>query len=137
MFENGIETRHDIISIPINDNVILDYLYYCIKIFLRNNYKKREWGKGYILDIILNSIKIPKFVPNIDMDKKEIDRVMKEFYERSSIGTKNLSEIEDKYFQIQEEVDRDVYKCYGLSGEEIKVIEKFIKDQAYRVSRTT
>jgi hypothetical protein len=71
------------------------------------------------------------------MDKEEIKLVMEEFYKQSSIGTRNLSEIEDEYFQIQEEVDQDVYKCYGLADEEIKVIEKFIEDQAYKISRTT
>jgi Tfp pilus assembly PilM family ATPase len=76
-------------------------------------------------------------VPNIDMDKEEITLVMEEFYKQSSIGTRNLSEIEDEYFQIQEEVDQDVYKYYGLADEEIKVIEKFIEDQAYKISRTT
>ena len=45
------------------------------------------------------------------MDKEEIKLVMEEFYKQSSIGTRNLSEIEDEYFQIQEEVDQDVYKC--------------------------
>ena len=71
------------------------------------------------------------------MDKKEIKKMMKEFYKLSPIGTGNLNDMEREYLTIQQEVDMLVYSCYNLSNMEIGEIEKYIKDQSYKVSRTT
>lgn len=135
-YATNVENIGDIIHISINDRRILDYLYYCTKIFLVKNYKKRNWGTGNVTDVVLKAIQIPRFVTNINMNKQRIIELIEEFYKISPIGKENLSTIESKMTATQEQIDEEIYKCYNLSQIEIDVIEKFIADQSSEVSRT-
>jgi hypothetical protein len=130
------EISGDVIHISIADQIVLHYLYYCSKIFLVKNYKKRNWGSGSVIEIALKSVKVPRFVTNLGMNRDRIAELIKEFRKVSPVGKGNLSEVESKMNLLQEEIDSMVSKCFHLSRQEITIIEAFMAENASEVSRT-
>jgi len=124
------------ITLAVNDSDVLDYLYYCTKVFLIQNYRKANWGKGPVADAVLDVVKIPLFTPNIELNKKRITELVKQLRKSSPIGNRNLSITESRIVEIQGIIDKLVYRCYGLTGSEIGIIEEFISAQAGEISRT-
>lgn len=125
----------DIMHVYIRDHAILDYFYYCTKMFLKKNYARRSWGRGNVVDVVLKAIRIPKFSPSINIDKECIQKLMTEFYNSKAVENRNISNIESRISSIQKDVDNAVYQCYSLSAIQIRVIEEFIAQKANEVSR--
>ncbi|MGP8057899.1 MAG: Eco57I restriction-modification methylase domain-containing protein [Nitrososphaerales archaeon] len=130
------EISGDILCMSIADRRVLHYLYYCTKLFLVRNYKKRNWGSGNVIEIVLKSVKVPKFVTNLSMNRDRVTDLMKEFQKTSPIGKGNLSEVESTMNLLQEEIDATVYRCFSLSHPETSIIEGFIAENASDISRT-
>lgn len=121
--DKGVPLSDDILLIRFTDPTLKRFFYYTIKTFLLENSKKKVWGKGKIVDIVLKSIKIPRFY-NLKMkDVKIIRELMGEFSKASPIGDKSLSEIEKELAETDRMIDKKVYDLYGLTEDEIKVVE--------------
>jgi len=87
------------------------------------NYKKR-WGSGNLLSVILNT-SIPCFDKNPEKNNQIIERIMKEFLK--SIEEKERLEKEIR--QTDHTIDSKVYELYGLTPEEISIVEDFLKQK--------
>lgn len=98
----------------IADEKLRKFLYYSIKEYTRPG----KLGKGNIYEKLLK-IKIPQFVPNAEKNKRIIDEIMTPFLEEVAKREKLEKEIEE----TDRTIDEMVYELYGLSEEEIKVIE--------------
>jgi len=98
----------------IADEKLRKFLYYSIKEYTRPG----KLGKGNIYERLLK-IKIPQFVPNAEKNKRIIDEIMTPFLEEVAKRDKLEKEIEE----TDKEIDQKVYELYGLTEEEIKVVE--------------
>jgi hypothetical protein len=127
--------ENDIMHIYVRDNAILDYFYYCTKIFLKKKYARRDWGSGNVIDVVLKAIRIPKFSRFIEIDKKRILDLMTEFYNSEVAGNRDLNNIESRISSLQKDLDNAAYTCYSLSPTQIKVIEEFMAQKAIEISR--
>ena len=108
----------------------------CFPTCLSQNYKKRSWGEGPVIDTILKTLKIPHLIRRVDRNKNRIIELMNEFYKTSQYGTINLSEVESDIALKQAELDTTIYDLYQLSEDDKNIIEEYIKNQEYKISRT-
>lgn len=135
-FNTTSGTSEDILHIAIKDRTLLDYFFYAIRIFLMKNYKRRKWGKGKVMRIVLDSIKIKSFSNNIETSNNYIKKLMNDFYQESLIKKESMTDLEDKIQALQDSIDESAYKCYNLEKHEIQVINQFIQRQSTEVART-
>ena len=91
------------------------FLYYSIKEYVTPG----KVGKGNIYDLILR-IKVPRFDVMEEKNKKIIDEVMSAYL----VEVEKKEELEQEIEKTDGEIDRRVYELYGLSEEEIKVVER-------------
>ena len=68
---------------------------------------------------IMKSKDVKTMIYNISVP--ESDKVMKEIIEKGSI---NPEEIKEKIKKLEEEINQLVYKLYGITSEEQKIIEE-------------
>jgi len=87
------------------------------------NYKKR-WGSGNLLSIILNT-PIPCFDKNTEKNNQIIEKIMKEFLK----AIEEKERLEKEIQQTDNIIDSKVYELYGLTPEEISIIENSLKQQ--------
>jgi len=113
-----------VIQICIEDSILRKFFYYATKTYLIERSRKKVWGRGKIVDIVLNAVEIPRFVPNKDKDKERINKLMSEFFANSPIEDRSLTQIEEEIWKTDNTIDQKVYELYGLGEEEIKIIEK-------------
>ncbi|MEM5779315.1 MAG: TaqI-like C-terminal specificity domain-containing protein, partial [Candidatus Aenigmatarchaeota archaeon] len=93
--------------IEIKDRLVRDF----VIIYLNNNKEKLARIKD-----------IKKFILNISVPKSE--EVLKEI---SKKGMTDQEEIRNKIKQLEKEIDELVYKLYGITDEEKKIIEEYLK----------
>lgn len=130
------ETFQRVAKIRFSSNEMKKFFFFSIKSFLMKNYKKRNWGKGPILGKVLDSLKIPKFVTNIELNKEKIERLVTEFLKSPQNRDVNLSSLEARSQQIEELINDRVFELYELSQEEIRLVNSFIEKQKKFVSKT-
>jgi len=128
-------TTRRLIKIQIDSACFRRFFYYCSKVFLMKNYKRRNWGKGPLIEKALNAIEIPKFFNNIKSNKEKIINLMKEF-DKSSSSSFSLSAIELEEAAFEDEINSLVVKLYGLSEEQNSYINSYIQQQKKLVSKT-
>lgn len=126
----------DILHIVMKDKTLLDYFYYATRIFLMKNYKRRKWGKGKVMRIVLDSIEIKSFSNNIETSNNYIKKLMSNFYQESLIKRENMTDIEGEIRALQDSIDESAYKCYNLEKHDIEAIKQFIQRQSTEVART-
>ena len=100
----------------IEDANLRKFLYYTIK----EHVTPGKLGKGNIYKNILTKIKIPKFDNNEKKNKRIIDEIMGLYLKEVSKTNKLKREIEE----TDKTIDNMVYKLYGLTDDEIKIIEE-------------
>lgn len=116
-----------IIRIHVKDNALRKFFYYTMKTYLMEKVKTRMWGEGKIIDVVLNSLEIPRFETNIEMDKGRIRKLMSEFFKSSPIKDKSLSEVGKEIQRTDSLIDQKVYGLYGITKSEIKIIEESLQ----------
>jgi type I restriction-modification system DNA methylase subunit len=87
------------------------------------NYKKR-WGSGNLLSIILNT-SIPCFDKNPEKNNQIIEKIMKEFLK----AVEEKERLEKEIQQTDNTIDSKVYELYGLTPEEISIVENSLKQK--------
>jgi type I restriction-modification system DNA methylase subunit len=98
----------------IEDVNLKKFLYYSIKEYTTPG----KVGKGNIYDLILK-IKVPGFNVREEDNKKVIDEVMSAYL----VEVEKREKVEREIDETDREIDRIVYELYGLSEEEIGVVE--------------
>jgi len=125
---NNIKT----IELTIKNEALRKFLFYSFKKYI-NEKKGRGFGSGIILDIIIK-IPIPVYVANVKMNLEKIKKVIDEFeHETKDLwridgkAYKTLTEIEEDIKKTDNEIDEMVYKLYGITDEEKRIIEESLK----------
>jgi hypothetical protein len=131
--ENEVSKR--LVKICFESESLRQFFYYCTKVFLMKNYKKRNWGKGPVIEVVLGAIKIPKFVTNVKINKEEISNLMKEF-NRVSPCNFSLSMVELELSETEENVNSIIVELYGLDKEQNDYVNSHIAQQRNLVSKT-
>jgi hypothetical protein len=87
------------------------------------NYKK-HWGSGNLLATILNT-PIPCFDKNPEKNNQIIEKIMKEFLK----AVEEKERLEKEIQQTDNTIDSKVYELYGLTPEEISIVENSLKQK--------
>ena len=98
----------------IKDEKMRKFLYYSIKEFITPG----KVGKGNLYERILK-IKVPCFNLSWDKNVEIIRKIMEEYLPNVEKWEKLKKEIEE----TDREIDQKVYELYGLTEEEIKIVE--------------
>ena len=134
--QNEQETFQEVARVHFLSNEMKKFFYYSMKSYLMKSYKKRRWGKGPVWEKVLDALKIPRFVRNIELNKDRIRRLMSEFLRSSMIRDINLSDLETRSQQADRMINEKVFELYELTQEEITRVKSFIEQQKKFVSRT-
>jgi len=134
--QNGQETFQEVARVHFLSNEMKKFFYYSMKSYLMKSYKRRRWGKGPVWETVLDALKIPRFVTNIELNKDRIRMLMSEFVRSSMIRDINLSDLETKSQQAERKINDKVFELYELTQEEITRVKSFIEQQKKFVSRT-
>lgn len=131
--ENEVTRR--LMKICFESESLRQFFYYCTKVFLMKNYKKRNWGKGPVIETVLGAIKIPRFVTNIEINKETILSLMEEF-NKTTLSSFSLSTLELELSELEENTNSIVVKLYGLDEEQNNYINSYIEQQENLVPKT-
>lgn len=102
----------EVLKCRFEDELLRKFLFYTIK-----NYKK-SLGTGNLLYKILN-IEIPCFDKDPDRNKQIIDKIMKEYLK----AVEEKGQLESEIRETDDQIDIKVYELYGLTQEEISIVE--------------
>ena len=118
-----------ILDMTVADDKLRFFIFYGTRQFLRNNARKKKWGDGKLLALVLESIEAPVFlthgVHDVENHLKTLKLVLAEMKKRSPL--QNLTELERGIAATDDEIDRLVYKLYNLTPEEIELVEQSAK----------
>ena len=124
----------DMLKICFEDDLVMRFFHFSINTYLLENERKKYWSKEGIWEV-LDEIKIPRSEPNKTTDVKNIKQLMNIFeeayqdklsteFKESPVKELNLTKIEEEIEKTDNQIDQKVYELYGLTEEEIEIIEK-------------
>ncbi len=128
-YEKDVE---NVMKIYFEDPVIMEYFY--LSIYSQVNKPKRYQKESEILERVLKDIKIPKGHKYKENDVKNIKSIMNafqeqiaqfsvEYLEKTGNNLVDLKTVNHDIEKTDKEIDKIVYKLYGLNKEEIRIIE--------------
>ena len=132
----GEKDFRELLKIYFEDELMMRFFHFSIKTYLLEKERKKYWSKERIWEV-LDEIKIPRSVPNVDTDARNIKQLMKTFeeaymeklseeFKESPVKELNLTKIEEEIEKTDNQIDQKVYALYGLAEEEIGIIEKSV-----------
>lgn len=117
----------DIIQIYFDDPRIKEFFHLAITSQVEGK-KKSYRGQKKILETTLEDIKIPRSTRNKEKDRENIlglMQILKEEYEKKfGEDYKGLSKIREEIEEVDRKIDGLVYRLYGLSEEEKRIVEE-------------
>lgn len=127
----------EILRIPIQDNLIRQFFLFAIKLNLYRNSEKKFWSKNRVFEI-LDTIEIPRSVPNVKMDMKNIkdlmesfnqkmEKIIREDFHDSIMQTFKIDKIERSILLTDRLINVIIYQLYGLTEREQEIVEEFAR----------
>jgi hypothetical protein len=114
-----------VITLSIADDKLRTFVFYGIRQFLSDNARKKKWGAGKLLELVLEKIQVPVFlshgVHDFETHFKTLQLVLAEMKKNSPLH--NLTELERNIAAADDEIDDRVYKLYGLTPAEVRLVE--------------
>jgi hypothetical protein len=123
---DGERSRRKILEITVSDTLMRRFLLLSVKLFIERNRRKKTIGRGEPLEVILKSIRIPKFKNYMKENASKISNLMSEFDTRHIIS-QSLSEVERRILQTAQKLDESVTDLYGLNKQQKQLISEFYK----------
>lgn len=125
------ETSTPVLELIIKDDNLRLFIFYTLNKFLIEKRKKKKWGKGKVLDIILENLitlvyKNPAKLHSIEYNLDRINLMMNEF--QSKLPDYHLPKIDVKIEEIDNKIDDLIYKLYDISGDEIGIIKEVLDE---------
>ena len=118
--EEGEKTRLiNIFGVTVEDKALRKFVYHSVHTFV----KPSAVGKGNLYEKILN-LKIPRFKENSGKNRQVIGEIMALYLPALAEWNRIKGEIEE----TDREIDSRVYELYGLTDDEIKIIEDTFGD---------
>jgi len=118
------KTKEEFNDIPVLKCRIEDKSFRKFLFYVFQTYKKR-WGSGNLLAIIL-STPVPCFDKNPDKNNQIIEKIMKEFMQ----AVEEKEKLEKEIQHTDNTIDSKVYELYGLTPEEISIVEGSLKQKS-------
>ncbi|MGD0651296.1 MAG: TaqI-like C-terminal specificity domain-containing protein [Verrucomicrobiia bacterium] len=119
-------TWKPVLDMTVADDKLRFFIFYGIRQFLRDNARKKKWGEGRLLELALEKIQVPVFlshgVHHVEHHLKTLELVLAEMKKHSPLH--NLTEMERAIAATDDEIDQLVYKLYGLTPAEIRLVEE-------------
>ncbi len=115
-----------ILRLTFKDEALRQFIYAALRQFLNENSRKHKWTKGKkpeaIYPLLVNTLEpLFYFSPGAGDNLRAIRDLMKSTAEES--GSADLAAIESEIKKLDTEIDERVYELYGLTPEEIKIVE--------------
>jgi len=115
-----------VLELIIKDENLRLFIFYTLNKFFIEKRKKKKWGEGKVVDIILNNLntvvyKNPAKLHLIEYNLERINLLMNEF--TSKLPVYHLSKIDEEIDKIDTQIDNLIYKLYALGENEIGTIE--------------
>jgi hypothetical protein len=123
------------LTLTIKDEDVRKFLFFSIKKFI-NKKRGKGFGKGNLLELI-KKIEVPVYIITVKRNIDKIKSVMKEFNhntkdlwfkdESKKKKFNSLTEMEAEIRKTDKEIGEMVYKLYGITEGEKKIIEENLK----------
>lgn len=117
-----------VLTMTVADDKLRTFIFYGIRQFLRDNARKKKWGEGQLLELVLEKIQVPVFLSNgvhdLEIHLQTLKLVLAEMQRRSPLH--NLTELERDIAATDAEIDQQVSRLYGLTPEEIRLVEESV-----------
>ena len=115
-----------ILRLTFKDEALRQFVYASWRQFLNENSRKQKWTKGKkpepIYPLLVNTLEpLVYFNASAGDNLRAIRDLMKSAAEES--GSADLAAIESEIKKLDTEIDQRVYDLYGLTPEEIKIVE--------------
>jgi type I restriction-modification system DNA methylase subunit len=115
-----------VLRLTFKDEALRQFIYASWRQFLNENSRKQKWTKGKkpepIYPLLVNTLEpLVYFNASAGDNLRAIRDLMKAVAEES--GSADLAAIESEIKQLDTEIDQRVYDLYGLTPEEIKIVE--------------
>ncbi|MEW6096841.1 MAG: N-6 DNA methylase [bacterium] len=123
------EVSTPVLELIIKDENLRLFIFYTINKFLIEKRKKKKWGEGKVVDIILGNLitlvyKTPARLHSIEYNLDRINLMMNEF--RAKVSNPHLTKIDMEIERIDDQIDNLIYKLYDISEDEIKIIKEVL-----------
>jgi len=123
---NGTPQSLPVLRLEFKHDALRQFIYASLRQFLEDNSRKKKWTPGKnpeaIYALIVNSLE-PLVYFNADAgdNLRAIRDLMKSVAEES--GATDLAALESEIAKMDAEIDAHVYELYGLTEDEIKIVE--------------
>lgn len=132
------DTWRDVARLEVAGEDLRLYLLLALRAFLHENRRKRIWSRGKVLGGVLEALAAPRLASATpDEHRRQVAQVMDEVRRRLPDGLPHhgvgldgegaplrFSAIEGDLAVTDAEIDRRVYDLYGLTAEEIAIVER-------------
>jgi type I restriction-modification system DNA methylase subunit len=119
-----------ILRLTFKNDALRQFIYASWRQFLNENSRKHKWTKGKkpeaIYPLLVNTLEpLVYFSASAGDNLRAIRDLMKSVAEES--GSADLAAIESEIATLDSEIDERVYELYGLTEDEIKIVESAAK----------
>jgi hypothetical protein len=115
-----------VLRLAFDDDALREFIYACWRRFLGEHSRQRKWTKGKkpesVYSLLANTLEpLVYFSPDAADNLRAIRELMKAVADEA--GSADLAAIEAEIEKLDGEIDKRVYDLYGLTPEEIKIVE--------------
>jgi hypothetical protein len=115
-----------VLRLDFKNDVLRQFIYACWRQFLAEHSRQRKWTKGRkpepVYPLLVNTLEpLVWFAPAAGDNLRAIRQLMKAVAEEA--GSADLAALEAEIARLDREIDERVYELYGLTPEEIAVVE--------------
>ena len=114
------------LRLAFKDDALRQFIYAAWRQFLDANSRKKKWTTGKkpepIYPLLVNTLEpLAYFSPGAGDNLRTIRDLMKSV--AAEAGSADLAAVESEIQQLDREIDQRVYELYGLTPDEIKIVE--------------
>jgi type I restriction-modification system DNA methylase subunit len=115
-----------VLKLTFKDDALRQFIYACWRRFLTEHSRQKKWTKGKkpepIYPLLVNTLEpLVYFAPAAGDNLRAIRDLMKAVADEA--GSSDLAAIESEIQKLDREIDEHVYELYGLTPDEIAVVE--------------
>jgi type I restriction-modification system DNA methylase subunit len=115
-----------LLRLAFKDDALRQFIYACWQQFLAEHSRQKRWTKGKkpeaVYALLVNTLEpLVYFAPAAGDNLRAIHDVMKAVEQEA--GSADLAALEAEIARLDREIDARVYELYGLTPEEIRIVE--------------
>lgn len=115
-----------VLRLEFKDDALREFIYASWRQFLADHSRQKKWTKGNnpeaIYPLLVNTLEpLVHFEPTAGDNLRAIRQLMKSVADEA--GSSDLAAVEAEIESLDREIDERVYDLYGLTPDEIEIIE--------------